>query len=143
MRELFKMKNIKNLSDDQLFIQYQEARKNLLAAEVGSQEEMDLDELFSELSKEVDNRNIDLKAYKLEDKEQYQQIKQNNVLYEDKTLILHTLRKECEIAKVNIKESKSIIFKLAIALVIGIVSIFNSVPGHAESSTGAAIGIID
>lgn len=67
--------NIKQLSNDELFSTYQTVRKQLLNAEIGSLEEMELDTLFTALSKEIENRNIDLKSYKLADKDN----KQNKV----------------------------------------------------------------
>lgn len=60
------MKNIKSLSNQELFNEYQATRTQLLNAEIGSSKEMELDVLFNQLSKEVEERNIDLKSYKLE-----------------------------------------------------------------------------
>lgn len=67
------MKNIKTLSNDQLFNEYQTVRTQLLNAEIGSPEEIELDILFTQLSNEIELRNIDLKSYKLQSQAQPKQ----------------------------------------------------------------------
>jgi hypothetical protein len=79
------MTNYSNLSNDQLYIQYQEARQQLSNAEIGTPEEIKLDILFTELSKEVADRDMDLKSYKLKSKEQ-------NIQYNNKTNSMKTIR---------------------------------------------------
>jgi hypothetical protein len=48
--------NIKNLSNDQLYKVYQEAKINFRNAPEGTQEEIEADRIFTEVSKEVESR---------------------------------------------------------------------------------------
>jgi len=60
------MTNYSNLSNKELYIKYQEAKANFRNSIEGSQEEKEADRIFTELSKEVETRNLDLKKYKEE-----------------------------------------------------------------------------
>jgi len=59
------MTNYSNLTNEQLYITYQEAKTNFINAIEGTQEEIEADRIFTELSKEVENRNLDLKSCKI------------------------------------------------------------------------------
>jgi hypothetical protein len=63
--------NIKSLSNDQLYIAYQEAKANFRNAIEGSQEEIEADRIFTILSLEIENRkDFDWLEYKLAEQEQ-------------------------------------------------------------------------
>jgi ATP-dependent RNA circularization protein (DNA/RNA ligase family) len=65
------MTNYSNLTNEQLYIKYQEAKANFRNAEIGSPEEIEADKIFTELSKEVSSRNnFDWLEYKLAEQEQ-------------------------------------------------------------------------
>lgn len=52
----YKTSNIKNLTNDQLYNEYQQAKFNFRNAPEGSKEELEADIIFNELSKEVESR---------------------------------------------------------------------------------------
>jgi ATP-dependent RNA circularization protein (DNA/RNA ligase family) len=65
------MKNYSNLTNQELYIKYQEAKANFRNVEIGTQEEIEADRVFTELSKEVANRdNFNWLEYKLAEQEQ-------------------------------------------------------------------------
>jgi ATP-dependent RNA circularization protein (DNA/RNA ligase family) len=65
------MTNYSNLTNQQLYIKYQQAKTNFRNAEIGSPEELEADRIFTELSKEVANRdNFNWLEYKLAEQEQ-------------------------------------------------------------------------
>lgn len=58
--------NIKNLSDSELVKAYKEVKQNFLQAIEGTPEEQEADRIYTELSKELNERNIDLRDYQEE-----------------------------------------------------------------------------
>ena len=73
--------NYSNLTNDQLYIQYQEAKVNFRNAIEGTQEEIEADRIFTELSKEIENREaFDWLSYKLAETENKKQTELNNEL---------------------------------------------------------------
>jgi ATP-dependent RNA circularization protein (DNA/RNA ligase family) len=73
------MTNYSNLTNQELYIKYQEAKANFRNAPEGSQEELEADKVFTELSREVANReDFDWSSYKLA--EQEQNILKQNIL---------------------------------------------------------------
>lgn len=82
------MNNIKNLTNDQLYKEYQTARQNLLNAVEGTKEEQEADRLYTEIALEIGERNMDLKYYKLaEQKEANTSVKPNTIRKSIKTII--------------------------------------------------------
>jgi hypothetical protein len=72
--------NIKSLSNDQLYIAYQEAKVNFRNAIEGSQEEIEADRIFTALSLEVESReDFDWLEYKLAENEQNKDISNSNM----------------------------------------------------------------
>lgn len=65
------MTNYSNLTNEQLYNAYQQAKTNFRNASEGSQQELEADKVFTELSKEVANRNdFNWLEYKLAEQEQ-------------------------------------------------------------------------
>jgi len=82
--------SIKTLSNEQLYIKYQEAKANFRNAIEGTQEEIEADRIFTELSQEVENReDFDWLSFKLEELNQAttKTTKPNNTVKQVKTFV--------------------------------------------------------
>jgi len=102
--------NINTLSNEQLYIKYQEAKANFRNAIEGTQEEIKADRIFTELSMEIENReDFDWLSYKLEELN-------NNIT-----------SKECS----TMKNIKSIIKTTILA---GVITILVSIPAMADNN---------
>jgi hypothetical protein len=108
--------NIKSLSNDQLYIAYQEAKVNFRNAIEGSQEEIEADKIFTALSLEVESReDFDWLEYKLEEQEQ------------NKTQ-LNKETKGCN----NMKNVKNIVKSLLVGMVVVVGCLVNGVSVKAD-----------
>lgn len=127
-------KNIKSLNNDELFTTYQKVRQQLLNAEIETVKEMELDTLFTELSKEIEIRDIDLKSYKLAEKEvvDMKNVENNEILCASKRNFIKELYHNFTIFRV---ENKNMILKcLLLSCVIAIGCLVNGFNANAVTT---------
>lgn len=119
------MENTKysTLTNDELYIQYQEARKNFFRSELGTEQEKESEKVFKDISREVNNRNdFDLAMYKMESQMESLTVIQEQLVKQNKT--------DSNMKGVN--NMKTIRGLIKSAVMVGVVTIMTVIPTMAS-----------
>jgi len=117
------------LTNDELYIQYQEARNNFFRAELGTDEETEAENTFRKISREVSERkNFDLAMYKM----------QSQLQIESLTVIQEQPNQN----KTNLKGSnnmRTIRGLIKSAVIAGIITIMTVIPTMADTNDSSIL----
>lgn len=119
-------KSYSKLSNDELFIQYQEARNNFFRSDLGTEEEKEAENKFRKISREINTRNdFDLAMYKMQSQEklQIESLIQEQPIQQNKT-------------KSSVKGSnkmKTLRGLIKSAIVTGVITIMTCIPTFADT----------